>query len=46
MDRTTSAQKSGSSAEDALRLVELAEEALRAQSFDEFTEGCSLPPPV
>jgi hypothetical protein len=34
-----SAQKSASPVEDALRLVELAEEALRAQSLEGFVEG-------
>jgi K+-sensing histidine kinase KdpD len=39
VDATISAPKHESSMEDALRLVELAEEALRAQSFEGFVEG-------
>jgi GAF domain-containing protein len=39
MDSTVSAQEPASSAEDALRLVDLAEEALTAQSLEEFAES-------
>ena len=39
MDGTVSAQIPTHSVEDALRLVELAKEALGAQSFDAFVEG-------